>query len=133
MCYISYSYFKSILPSLHTYMYRLLLDHGANTTLPDSNGRLINIPGFAGTQVLIKTSRKQKKRRIMSALQNKLPLKEFKKIWQVRGWKKRGREREGEGGRERESPNTQCHAVYIIQYSTERAKVFKKDIHNVVL
>ena len=41
----------------------------------------------------------------MSALQNKLPLKEFKKIWQVRGEREReerGRGKEGEGGGEGE-------------------------------
>ena len=65
-------------------VHRLLLDHGACVTLPDSNGRLINIPGFAGTQFLIETSRKLKRKRIMSSLQNKLPFKDFKKIWQVR-------------------------------------------------
>ena len=64
--------------------HRLLLDNGASTTLPDSNGRLINIPSFAGTQFLIETSRKQKRKRIVEALKNRLLLKEFKKIWQVR-------------------------------------------------
>ena len=77
--------------SLHT---RRLLEHGACTTLSDSNGRLINIPGFARTLFLIKTSRKQRRKRIMSVLQNKLPLKDFKKIWQVRRELERERERE---------------------------------------
>ena len=77
----------------HSY-HRILLDHGASTTLPDSNGRLINIPAFAGTQFLIETSRKDKRKRIISALQSRLPLKDFMKMWQVR--------RKGDGGRERE-------------------------------
>ena len=84
------------------------MSRGAITTLPDSNGRLINIPSFAGTQFLIETSRKDKRKILVSALENKLPLKDFKKIWQVRGRGKReinreeGRERKRERERERE-------------------------------
>lgn len=94
--------------------HRILLDHGASTTLPDSNGRLINIPAFAGTQFLIETSRKDRRKRIISALQNRLPLKEFMKMWQVRI-------KEGGGGRERE--------ISTISASTSLIKIFHKPLN----
>ena len=49
----------------HTHMHgindftRLLLDNGAVTTLPDSNGQLLSCPTFCGIQFLLESRRKE--------------------------------------------------------------------------
>lgn len=61
---------------------RLLLERGASTTLPDSNGRLLSCTAFAGTQFLLETHRKQRCRSIIDNLRSHRPLKEFRRCWQ---------------------------------------------------
>ncbi len=63
---------------------RILLEHGASTTLPDSNGCQINCPSFAGTQFLMETHRKEKKRKIMACLNPKASIKDIQIVWEVR-------------------------------------------------
>jgi len=66
----------------HSDVVRLLLEHGASTTLPDSTGRQIKCVAFSGTQFLIETHRKERMKKILTALVHRKPLKEFEKIWQ---------------------------------------------------
>ena len=82
MC--TYAQYTKVMTYAHTF-YRLLLDHGASTTLPDSTGRPLKSDAFHGIQVLIETQRKERMREITNALVHRTPLKEFEKIWHVCG------------------------------------------------
>lgn len=66
----------------HTEVVKLLLERGASTTLPDSNGRLLSCTAFAGTQFLLETHRKQRCRSIIDNLRSHRTLKEFRRCWQ---------------------------------------------------
>lgn len=61
---------------------RLLLEQGASTTIPDSNGRLLNCMSFAGTQFLLETHRKKRCRSIVDSLRSNSALKAFRVSWQ---------------------------------------------------
>ena len=61
---------------------RLLLEKGASTTVPDSNGRLLSCASFAGTQFLLETHRKERRRSIIESLRARSRLKNFRQCWQ---------------------------------------------------
>ena len=60
---------------------RVLLERGASTTIPDSNGRILCCSAFAGTQFLLETHRKERCRAIIDALRNQSQLKNFRRSW----------------------------------------------------
>ena len=63
----------------------MLLEQGASTTLPDSNGRLLNCTAFAGTQYLLEIHRKEHCLSVINALEKQSDLKTFQKCWQGPG------------------------------------------------
>lgn len=67
---------------MNIYTPRLLVEKGATTTLPDSNGRLLTCTSFAGTQFLLETHRKARKRTIIESLRAHSLLRNFRQCWQ---------------------------------------------------
>lgn len=68
---------KSLLP-------RLLIEMGASTTVPGSDGRFVHCAEYSGIQLHIESTRKVQLKRLLKAMRGgKKALEEFKRVWKV--------------------------------------------------
>ena len=62
---------------------RLLLEVGASTTVPGSDGLFVHCLEYSGVQHLLETTRKGHLKDLVRALRVKKALSEFKRVWKV--------------------------------------------------